>query len=64
MQHLLLALSIISLTIIAGSGHRNTSLDNSGMIMKIEKPKVNIAEDDFPNERPIVYFSRFDMFVN
>ena len=64
MQHLLLALSIISLTIIAGNGHRKTSLDNSGVIMKIEKPTINNAEDDFPNERPIVYFSRFDMFDN
>jgi hypothetical protein len=64
MQHLLLALSIITLTLIAGNEQREASIDNSNMIRKTEAPKVNDADDEFPIDQPSTYFSRFDLFLN
>jgi hypothetical protein len=63
MQHLLLALAIITLTLIAGNGRGKTSLENSKVSMKIEKPAINNADSELPADKPSVFFSRFDMFV-
>jgi hypothetical protein len=48
MQHLLLALAIITLTLIAGNGRGKTSLDNSKVSMKREKPAINNADRNYP----------------
>ena len=63
MQHLLLAISIISLTIIAGNGRGKTPAANSNVTMKLEKPAINNAANDFPADKPSFFISRFDMFV-
>jgi hypothetical protein len=60
MQHLLLALSIITLTIIAGNDRRKTLVEKSNLIMKVvEKPKVNNADNDPWFDEPSVYFSQY-----
>lgn len=64
MQHLLLALSIITLTLIAGNDRRENAVDNSNTIRKMEKPNVNNAEEEYSIEQPFIYFSRFDMFLD
>jgi hypothetical protein len=64
MQHLLLALSIVTLTIIARNDRRETSIDNGNTIMKMEQPKVNNVDEEFPIDQPVIYFSRFDLFLN
>jgi len=63
MQHLLLAIGIITLTLIAGNGRGKTSLENSKVSMRIEKPAINNADSDRPVEKPSIVFSRFEMFV-
>jgi hypothetical protein len=63
MQHLLLALSIISLTLIAGNGRGKTSLENNKVSMEMEKPAINNVDSDVPADKPSIIFSRFDMFV-
>jgi len=62
MQHLLLAISIITLMLIAGDGRRKTSV-NSNMSGKVEEPVKNNTESDFLTDETSVSFSRFDMFV-
>ena len=53
MQHLLLALSIVLLTVIAGNGRRQTTADNVSKVMTTEKaraekrPPVNEVESEF-----------------
>jgi hypothetical protein len=64
MQHLLLALSIITLTIIAGNDRHKTPVDNGNKILKIEQPNVNSADEEFPMDQPVIYFTRFDLFLN
>jgi len=63
MQHLLLAIAIISLTIIAGNGREKTSIENSKVTMKLEKPTINNVDSDLPDDKPFVIFSRLEMFV-
>jgi|GEM_PF-6876062 len=63
MQHLLLVLSIITLTLIAGNGHGKTSLENNRVSMKMEKPAINNADTELPADKPSIIFSRFDMFA-
>ncbi|MFL5745893.1 MAG: hypothetical protein ACJ751_14570 [Niastella sp.] len=63
MQHLLLALSIITLTFIAGNGRDKTSLENNKVSMKMEKPAISNADSELPADKPSVFFSRFEMFV-
>lgn len=64
MQHLLLALSIITLTLIAGNERREISADNSNTIRKLEKPNVNNAEEEIPIDQPVIYFSPVYQFLN
>ena len=63
MQHLLLAIAIISLMLIAGNGHGKPSPGNSNVSMKVEKPAIIKADSEGPDDKPSVFFSRFDMFV-
>jgi hypothetical protein len=62
MQHLLLALSIISLTVIAGYtlGKEN----KQSMVMKVKEQKPTTRVITFPDEQFSVWYSRFDMIVN
>ena len=62
MQHLLLALSIILLTIIAGYtlGKEN----KQSMVMKVEEQKPKPVVITFSDEKFSVWYSRFDMIVN
>jgi hypothetical protein len=62
MQHLLLALSIVSLTVIAGFtlGKEN----KRSMVMKVEEQKPKTRSVAFPDEKFSVWYSRFDMIVN
>jgi hypothetical protein len=62
MQHLLLALSVISLMIIAGNGREAASVANRNVDIKLEKPAINNVDRDFPVDKPAVFISRFDMF--
>lgn len=64
MQHLLLAVAIISLTIIAGKGRLKTAVENNKVSLKIEKPATKNVDSDFPVDKPAVFISRFNMFVN
>ena len=63
MQHLLLAISIITLMLIAGNGRGKTSLENNQVSIKMEKPAINNVESELPADKPSVFFSRFEMFV-
>jgi hypothetical protein len=63
MQHLLLAVAIIMLTIIAGNGVGKTAVENNKGSVKIEKPVIDKEESDFPEDKPSIVFTRFDMFV-
>lgn len=65
MQHFLLALSIILLTIIAGNtiGKDNKQV----MVMKVEKVEKKAPEKasiDLADEKFSVWYSKFDMIVN
>jgi hypothetical protein len=62
MQHLLLAISIILLTVIAGKtiGKENQQTN----LIKVEKAKPKKAAIPFSSERFSVWYSRFDMIVN
>lgn len=63
MQHLLLALSIITLLLIADNGRGKTPVANSKVTIKVEKlVMINAKSDFFPDETS-VSLSRFDMFV-
>jgi hypothetical protein len=64
MQHLILVLSIIFLTIIAGNGRGKDATGKKAMVMKIQKPKVKKANTTFSADWLSVYSSRFDMIVN
>lgn len=64
MQHLLLALSIIMLTIIAGDGPLKNTTGKKAMVMKMQKPKAKKAHAAFSADWLSVYSSRFDMIVN
>jgi hypothetical protein len=65
MQLLLLAISIITLTLIAGNNREKTSsLENSRVSMEMEKPAINNVDCDLPADKPSVFISRFEMFVN
>jgi hypothetical protein len=63
MQHLLLAIAIISLTIIAGNGRGKTPAANGNVTIKLEKPAINTADSELPEDKPSIIFSRFDMFI-
>lgn len=63
MQHLLLAISIITLILIAGNGREKTSLENNKVSIKMEKPAINNIDSDLPADKPSIIFSRFEMFV-
>ena len=64
MQHLLLALSIIFITVIASNGRGKDATGKSAVVMKMQKSKVKKATTAFPMDRLSVYSSRFDMIVN
>lgn len=61
MQHLLLALSIILLTIIAGN---TLGKNKQSMVMKVEEQKPKPGVITFSDEKFSVWYSRFDMIVN
>jgi hypothetical protein len=62
MQHLLLALSILLLTVIAGNKKRNDEGSKRAVVFEMEKPKerkaVTVPDNWF------FISSRFDMIVN
>jgi hypothetical protein len=60
MQHLLLALSIILLTVIAGYTKEN----KQSMVMKVEVQKPKTRSVTFSDEKFSVWYSRFDLIVN
>lgn len=62
MQHLLLALAIVLLTIIAGK----TIGDNSKqpVVTKVEKEAPKKEAFPFSDEQFSVWYSRFDLIVN
>ena len=62
MQHLLLALAIILLTIIAGKTLNNDS--NQAVVMKVEKEEPKKEPFTFSDEKFSVWYSRFDLIVN
>ena len=62
MQHLLLAISIILLTVIAG--HTISKEKQQARVIKVDKEKPKKAVLPFPAERFSVWYSRFDMIVN
>lgn len=64
MQHLLLALSIIFLTVIASYNRGKDATGKKAIVMKMQKPKVKKAHTAFPADWLSVYSSRFDMIVN
>jgi hypothetical protein len=64
MQHLLLVLSIIFLTIIASNGRVKDTAGKNTMVMKMEKVRVKKANTVFPADRLSIYSSWFDMIVN
>ncbi|HEX6432391.1 MAG TPA: hypothetical protein VF008_32080 [Niastella sp.] len=64
MQHLILVLAIIFLTIIAGNGRGKGATGKKPLVMKMQKPKAKKASTAFPADRLSVYYSRFDMIVN
>lgn len=64
MQHLLLALSIIFLTVIAGNGRGKDAAGQNSMVMKMQKAREKKVKAVFPADRLSVYSSRFDMIVN
>jgi hypothetical protein len=64
MQHLVLVLSIILLTIIAGNGRRKDVTGKKAMVMKMRQPKAKKANTSFSADWLSVYSSRFDMIVN
>jgi hypothetical protein len=63
MQHLLLALSIITLLLIAGDDREKTAFANSSVPGKMKEPVVNNTVNNFLPDETSVSFSRFDMFV-
>jgi hypothetical protein len=64
MQHLLLVLSIIFLTIIASNGRVKETAGKNTMVMKMEKARVKKTNTIFPADRLTIYSSWFDMIVN
>ena len=64
MQHLILVLSIIFLTIMAGNGRGKDATGKKPMVMKMEKTRVKKANTTFSSDWLSVYSSRFDMIVN
>jgi hypothetical protein len=64
MQHLLLALSIILLTIMAGNGRVASAAGKNNVVIKLDKPKAKKVDIAISNYQPSIYFSRFDMIVN
>jgi hypothetical protein len=64
MQVLLLALSILLLTIIAGNGRVASDAGNNKVVMKVHKSTEKKATLATPGDRLSVYSSRFDMIVN
>lgn len=64
MQHLLLALSIIFLSIIAGNSRMKAPAGKKAMVMKMQQPKAKKVNTTFSWDWPSVYSSRFDMIVN
>jgi hypothetical protein len=61
MQLLLLALSIILLTITAGY---TLGKNKQSMVMKVEEQKPKPRVITFSDEKFSVWYSRFDMIVN
>ena len=64
MQHLILVLSIIFLTVIAGDGRKKDATGKNAMVIKMQKPRIKKANTAFAADRLSVYSSRFDMIVN
>lgn len=62
MQHLLLALSIILLTIIAGYTVGKDNKQSMVIKAEVQKPKPGVIT--FSDENFSVWYSRFDMIVN
>jgi hypothetical protein len=64
MQHLVLALAIVFLAIIAGNGRGKDVTGNKPMVMKMQKTRVKKVHSTYPADWLSVYSSRFDMIVN
>lgn len=63
MQHLLLAISIITLTLLAGNKRGKTAPENNRVSLEMERPAVKHADMKVAEDKPPVLFSRFEMFV-
>jgi hypothetical protein len=64
MQHLLLVLSIVFITVIASNGRGKDIAGKNTMVMKMQKARIKKANAIFPTDRICVYTSWFDMIVN
>jgi hypothetical protein len=64
MQHLVLVLAIVFLTIIAGNGRGKDATGKKSTVMKMEKPRIEKVNTAFSADWLSVYSSRFDMIVN
>ncbi|OQP63489.1 hypothetical protein A3860_24415 [Niastella vici] len=64
MQHLLLALAIILLTIVAGTRNPDAETRKRSVVIQKEKQEEKKTVPSFPVDRIFVFSSRFDMIVN
>jgi len=64
MQHLLLAIAIILLTIVAGARSRDAEMRKGSIVIQKEKQEDKNTVPSFPVDRIFVFSSRFDMIVN
>ena len=64
MQHLLLALAIVLLTIVAGDRSRDAETRKRSIVIQKENQEENKTVPSFPVDRIFVFSSRFDMIVN
>lgn len=64
MQHLLLALAIVLLTIVAGISHRDAEPPKRSIVIQKEKQEEKKSASSFPVDRIFVFSSRLDMIVN
>lgn len=64
MQHLLLAVAIILLTIVAGISKRDAETPKRSIVIQKEKQEEKKTVSSFPVDRIFVFSSRFDMIVN
>ncbi|THU40893.1 hypothetical protein FAM09_01905 [Niastella caeni] len=64
MQLVVLALSILLLTVIAGNGRMKVTAGKNSMVMKNQNVKAKKATTVDHTDVLSIYYSRFDMIVN